>query len=112
MLSRNTIIFLSTCVFILALGVCSQVSAAGKIIAQGNAIEAENITVFIPRGSHTGSVRVTGCAACPITLTVDGNTQFFHRGEPARARQVSFLSGKPGTVIFDKDEQRAIRIRW
>lgn len=86
--------------------------AAGKIIYMEDAVEADRIEVFIPKGSQSGSAHITGCKGCPMRLSIDPGTRFFFRNQPASSRQVVFLSGKPGTVIFDDETKRALRIRW
>lgn len=89
-----------------------QVFAASNIIFQEDVVEADKIEVFIPKGSQTGNARVTGCVGCPMTLSVDGATDFFFQNKPATRQRVTFLSGKTGTVIFDKAQQRVLRIFW
>lgn len=90
----------------------SQGFADGVIIYQEDAVEADKIEVFIPKGSQTGNARVTGCNGCPMTLSIDGATGFFFQNKPANAKRVAFLSGKSGTVIFDEAQQRVLRILW
>jgi hypothetical protein len=89
-----------------------QALSAGSILYQEEAVEADRIEVLVSKGSQTGQVRVSGCTGCPMTLTVDGATEFYYKHKPADQNRVIFLSGKTGTVIFDKDQQRALRIYW
>lgn len=89
-----------------------QAFAAGRILYQEDAQEADRIEVLLAKNATSGSVSITGCEACPLRLNIDAGTRFFFKHKPASPRQVAFLSGKPGTVIYDRKTGRALRILW
>jgi hypothetical protein len=94
----------------LALVSSQQAGAAGKILAQADAVEAEKVEYIAGNGG--AKIKASGCAQCPLTLSVDANTKFLHKGEPINLRRAMTLSGKPGTVIYDGKKQQVIRVRW
>ena len=109
---KSSYLFTATGLLLAAFLFSSQAFAAGRITHQDEAVEADKVEVFIPKDSQTGSARVTGCSRCPLRLNIDGATRFYYKGEPASPQRVTFLSGKPGTVIYDNEQQRVLSIRW
>lgn len=95
----------------LGIGYTLEAAAIPPILSQ-EAIgeEAEKIELKMDKNKSSGSAIVKGCIRCPLKLNVDENTRFFENGEPIDLKRAQSLSGKSGTVIFEKD--RTIRIRW
>lgn len=87
-------------------------SAMGEIISMDDAAEADSISVRIDRGAQTGVATVTGCEACPLELSIDANTRFFRNNEPLEGRRIRSLSGRAGTVTYNREQQRAIKVLW
>jgi hypothetical protein len=84
----------------------------GEIISMDDAAEADSISVRINEGAQTGVVTVTGCEACPLELSIDANTHFFRNHEPVEGRRIRSLSGRAGTVTYNAEQRRAIKILW
>lgn len=87
-------------------------TAMGKIIAMDDATEADSISVRINAGTQTSVATVTGCKTCPLELSIDANTRFFRNNEAVEGRRIRSLSGSSGTVIYNSEQQRAIKILW
>lgn len=96
----------------LALLGATQIAVAGKIISQAEGIEAEKIEYIAKGAKGSAEIRLTGCTDCPKTFPVDATTRFFAGKEVATPKRIGQLSGKPGTVIYDPQTQRVVRVRW
>ena len=101
-------------ILILLAGITANLNAhaAGEIISQHDSVEAEKVTVLYSAKSKSGSVRAEGCSKCPLRLEIDSSTVMKYKYKPVRERQVAFLSGKPGAVIFDPESKTATKINW
>ena len=89
-----------------------QLNVISLILHQQDSVEAEKVEVIYSKKSASGSVRVDGCTKCPMRMEIDSKTVLLHQGKPVRERQIIFLSGKSGTVIYDHKSQRVHTVDW
>jgi phage portal protein BeeE len=87
-------------------------TAMGETVAMKKAVEADSISVRMNGGAQTGAATVTGCSKCPLALSIDASTQFFHNGVSVERRQIRSLSGKSGTAVYTDEDQHVIKIQW
>lgn len=84
--------------------------ALGK--TETDAAEAQSVTVTWNDIGHDGVVQVDGCAQCPLSLTVSEKTKFKSNGKKIKAKDTASLTGKAGTVIYDKEKNLALKVNW
>jgi len=110
----NTYLYtaITTSMLLLALLFTHQAHAIGKIIAQSEAAEADEIIIEFEDNKTIGVAQVMGCPKCPLELQINNRTGFYNNGEALEREQIRQLSGRSGTVIYDGDSKRVIRIRW
>ena len=85
--------------------------ATAEYIAVENAAEAGEVHVTWQQAGN-GMARVKDCDACPLTLQIDAKTTFLAHGREISCKPARDFSGKPGTVIYDKQGKHALRILW
>jgi len=107
-------IYVMTClvIFIAMVSFSTSAVAVGKIIAQSEAAEADKISVTLGHGQQTGTAHVTGCEKCPLELDINNRTRFLYNNEQIPPGHIRRYSGTSGTVIYDQDQNRVIRIHW
>ena len=84
--------------------------AFGK--ASAEAAEAASVTVSWTDPGHDGVVQVVGCVQCPLSLSVNEKTSIKNAKTKLKPRETGSFSGKPGTVIYDKEKNLALKIKW
>ena len=82
--------------------------ATAEITVHQVGVEADQINVDI----SAGHVRVQGCRQCPLELSIDANTMFYSHGKTINHEQIQDNSGQAGSVTYDKDSKRTIKINW
>ena len=80
--------------------------------SESDAAEAKSVSVTWTDTGHEGVVSVNDCVQCPLSLTVSEKTKFKHKGKKIKALDTYSLSGKPGTVIYDKEKNLALKVNW
>ena len=87
-------------------------AGVGKIIALSEAVEAENIQLFLDDNKISGKVFVNGCENCPLELKLTVRSRLFYKEKNLPRKQAWEASGKPGTVFFDKKSKIVQKIKW
>lgn len=92
--------------------VISAEAGVGKIVAMTEAEEADHIHVVLDDNKMTGTVLVSGCEKCPMELGLKASSKLFYKNKTVSRKRVSQVTGKAGTVIFDGDTKKVIKINW
>jgi hypothetical protein len=92
--------------------VMSAEAGVGKIVGMTAAEEADHIHIILDDNKMTGTVLVSGCTKCPLELGLKASSKLFYKNKTVSRKRVSKVSGKAGTVIFDEDTKKVIKVNW
>lgn len=77
-----------------------------------DSVEAGSVSIKVNADGHSGTVTASDCERCPLLLTFDAQTKFMTGGNPILPAKTSTHSGKSGTVIFDAEQARSLKVIW
>lgn len=97
---------------LLAAGLLVSAQAAVAAVPREHGVEADNITVDLNKEADGGTLHAYGCKECPLVLTVGSETTFYLNSKAIDHNKVRDLSGKPGTVIYQKENKTVLKVMW
>ncbi|MBI3772291.1 MAG: hypothetical protein HY272_06295 [Gammaproteobacteria bacterium] len=97
---------------LLAAGLLVSLQTAGATAPREHGAEVDNITVDLNKETDGGTLRAYGCKECPLELTVNSETIFYMDSKVINLNKVRDLSGRPGTVIYQKENKTVLKVMW
>ena len=99
---------------LLSLLLMSPVQAeVSKIVGLSEAVEADKIHVILDKhNKKSGSVIVTGCESCPMDLKLLPTSKLYYQNKKISRKKAWKVSGKSGTVFYDKWSKFVKKIKW